>query len=72
MAIYCHRSLASYGNYIEGHNFLISPIDKGAFSTHLQMTQNRVENTDVGHKTQGPERFQEPEAMDYTRIHPAR
>lgn len=71
MAIYCHRSLASYGNYIEGHKF-ISPIDRGAFSTHLQMKQNRVGNTDVGHKTQDPERFQEPEAMDYTRIHPAR
>lgn len=52
--------------------FLSLAMQRVAFSVHMQMTHSRVENTDVGQKTQHQERFQEPEAMDHTGICPTR
>lgn len=37
--------------------FLILAMQRVTFSTHLQMTQSRVESTDVGQKTQDQERL---------------
>lgn len=52
--------------------FLILAMQRVTFSTYLQMTQSRVENTDVGQKTQNQERLREPETMDHTGIYPTR